>query len=63
MCCVMKYVQTTRDVFCCKKEGKDLPGKCSVVKTVSPTYKRIEWYDGRIKDVVSDYNATAACET
>ncbi len=37
-------------------------GKCSVVTPVCPTYERIEWYDGRIHDVMSDYNATAAAK-
>ena len=43
-------------------EREYLAGKCSVVTTVSPTYERIEWYDGRIHYVVSDYNAFAAAK-
>ena len=27
-----------------------------------PYYERLEWYDGRIDDVVSDYDATAAAK-
>jgi hypothetical protein len=43
-------------------KGEYLAGKGSVVTTLSPRYDRIEWYDGRMNDVVSDYDATAAAK-